>query len=490
MEKTLKEKTTTALIWSFIDKFGQQMIYLVTGVVLARNLSPDDYGLVGELSIFIALSTIFITSGYARALLNSTKYSQIEYNTVFFYNVTSALFIYIILFFCAPLISLYFKQPSLTLISRVLFISLIFNSFVGVQSTYLTKNMNLKAFSRANIISLLVASIFAIVAAIKGMGVWALVIQTLLNSFCTIIFYWYYSEWRPTRHFDLKILKRFFPFSSKILLTNIITSVFSNINNVLIGRMYNNTQVGFYSNGSKYQDIPTGIITNTFRTILAPLLSKVNDDKDRFKRIVSKIIRTLSLFIFPVLLGLVLIAKPFFIVLIKEKWLPSVPIFQILCVSGIFVAINTILQEAILAKNRSKELMIQEIIKKGLLIILIIFTIKHGLSALAIGCTISSFLTLLLTINLSKRVIGYSFIDLLKDIFPYLSISFVLCTIAYFLSLPILNNYIFIGFCIGFVGILYILCCKIFKLEASNDMFIWIKTKIKLLNKKKATSNL
>jgi len=479
MEKTLKEKTTTALIWSFIDKFGQQIIYFMSGIILARTLSPNDYGLVGALSLFIALSTIFISSGYARALLNSPTYSQIEYNTVFFYNVISATIIYSALFLCAPLISLFFKQPSLTLISRILFLTLIFNSFVGVQGTYLTKKMNLKAFSRANIFALFLASIFAVVAALKGLGVWALVIQSILNSIFTMIFYWYYSEWRPTKVFDLKILKRFLPFSSMILLTSLITTVFNNIYSILIGRIFNITQLGYYTQASKYQDIPTGLITNTFRTILAPLLSNVNDDEERFKRIVSKIMKTLSLFIFPVLLGMILIAKPFFIVLITEKWLTSVPLFQILCAAGIFVAINTILQEAILSKGRSKELLILEIIKKTLFVVLILITIKYGTTGLAFGWTISSFITLLITLLLSKRIIRYSVLDLIKDCFPYFTISLTFCVAAYFLSLHITNNYLFMGFCIGFVGFLYIIVCRFFKLEAFEEMTGWIKLKLR-----------
>ena len=477
MEKTLKEKTSSALSWSFIDKFGQQIIYLVTGIILARTLLPKDFGLVGALSLFIALSTIFINSGFARALLNSPKYSQTEYNTVFYYNVASALLLYIILFFCAPFISLFFKQPSLTLISRILFITLIFNSFVNIQNVYLTKNMNLKSFTKANVFALTIASTFAIIAALEGLGVWALVIQTLLNSFFTMVFYWYYSQWRPTLFFDSKVLKRFFPFSSMILLTNLITTVFNNIYSILIGRIYNITQLGFYSQASKYQDIPTGLITNTFRTILAPLLSNVNDDEERFKRIVSKLIKTMSLFIFPVMFGMILIARPLLLVLITEKWLTSIPIFQILCFSGIFVSINTIIQESILAKNQSKELLILEIIKKGILVIIILFTIKHGVIGLAIGWALSSFLTLLLTLFLSKRVIKYSAFNLIKDCFPYLILSLLLCIAAYFISLLITNNYVYLGFCIGFVGILYILCCKLFKLEASKEMFNWVERK-------------
>jgi len=484
MEKTLKEKTTSALIWSFIDKFGQQIIYIVTGIVLGRTLSPDDYGLIGTLSLFIALSSIFINSGYGHALMNRMEFSQTEYNTVFYYNAASGFVLYAILFFCAPLISLFFKQPSLTLISRVLFLCLIFNSFVSIQNVYLTKKMNVKVLSRVNILALLIASIFSLIAALKGMGPWALVIQTLLNSFFGMILYWYYSEWRPTRSFDRSVLKRFFPFSSMVLLTSFITTVFNNIYSMLIGRIYSITQLGFYTQASKYQDIPTGLVSNTFRTILVPLLSDVNDDAERFKRILSKLIKTISLVIFPIMFGLILVAKQFFVILITEKWLASVPIFQILCFSGIFVSINTILQESILAKGRSKELLILEFVKKSVLVLLILITIQYGTIGLALGWSVSSLITLLISLWLSKKIIGYSVVDLIKDSYPYFLLSLGLCAVAYFICKPIVNDYLFLGIAIFFVGSLYILSCKILKLEASNDLFLWIEGKIKKLQKK------
>jgi len=478
MERTLKEKTTSALIWSFIDKFGQQIIYFVTGIVLARTLSVNDYGLVGTLALFIALSGIIINSGYGHALLNRSQFSQIEYNTVFYYIVGSAILVYALLFVCAPLISLFFKQPELTLISRVLFLTLIFNAFLSIQNVYLTKKMDLKILTRVNILSLLLSSTFAIFAALKGMGPWALIIQSLMNSFFSMVLYWLHSEWRPTRTFDFRILKQFFPFSSMIVLTNLISTVFNNIYSILIGRIYSITQLGYYTQASKYQDIPTGLVSNTFRTILVPLLSSVNDDEDRFKRILSKLMKTASLVIFPIMFGMILIAEPLFIVLIKEKWLPSVPIFKILCFSGIFVTLNTILQESILAKGHSKELMLLEIIKKAILVLLILITIKYGTKGLALGWTISSFLTLIISLLLSKRIMNYSIIDLIKDCFPYFLISLSLCIVAYFISIPMTNHFLFLGFCIVFVGSLYILCCRVLRLEASKDLFKWIQDKI------------
>ena len=484
MEKTLKEKTTSALIWSFIDKFGQQIIYLATGIVLGRILSPDDYGLVGMLVFFTAISTILIGSGYSRALMNQYNVSQDELNSVFYYNILMAVFLYLLLYFCAPFISIFFRQPSLTLLSRVLFLSIIFTAFTNVQDFVLTKKMDLNSIAKANVFSLLPASLLAMIAAIFGFGVWALVLQALLMSIIKMFFYWHYGKWSPTRSFHFHILKDLYPFSSRVLLMNMINALFNNIYAIIIGRLYNVTQLGFYTQASKYQDIPTGLITNTFRTVSIPLLSGLNEENERLKRILSKLIKTIAFICFPVLIGMVLISKPLFIVLITEKWLPSVPIFRILCISGIFSTLNYVLQESILAKGRSKELLIIEILKKFFLVLLILLTIKNGVIGLATGWAVSSLLTLLLSLYLSNRIVRYSLFDLLKDCFPYFTIASVLCFAAWVLSRPITNNFLFLSFCISFVGILYLLACRLFKLEAAEEIYGWILQKRDKNNKK------
>lgn len=477
MEKTLKEKTTSALIWSFIDKFGQQIIFLATGIVLGRKLSPDEYGLVGTLTFFIALSTIIIGSGYGRALINKADIKQEELSTVFFYNIGAGILLYLILFFCAPLISVFFKQPALTNLSRVLFVSILFISLTNVQDIYLLKKMDLNGMAKANILSLLPACIITAWAAFAGFGVWALVIQTVAMNFLKMIFYWYYSKWHPSLVFKLSILKEMFPFGIKVLLTNMINTIFNNIYFLLIGRIYNMTQLGYYTQANKYQEIPSNLISNTFRSVSTPLLSKLNNDNDRLKRVLSKLVKTIALTCFPILLGLILVSKPLFIVLITEKWLPSVPIFRILCVAGIFTVLNYVLQESILAKGKSGELLLVEIMKKVILVVLILITLNKGVLGLAIGWTVSAFLTLLLTIFLTNRIVRYSLVDLIKDCYPYFSLSLALCVTAYFLSLPITNNTVFLFTCISFVGVFYVLGCRLFKLEASEELFSWLEKK-------------
>lgn len=477
MAKTLKEKTTSALLWSFIDKFGQQVIYMITGIILARKLTPNDYGLIGVLTVFIAISTILIGSGYGRALMNRPQLKQEELNTVFYYYIVLGLFLYVLLYFCAPLIGSFFNQPILIDLSRVLFLSIIFYSLSYIQDVVLSKKMDFKVMTKVNFFSLLPASILAIIAVMKGFGVWALVIQPLMMSFFKVFINWHYCSYRPTRSFNPKLLKEMFPFSSKVLLTNLITTIFNNIYPVIIGRFYSTGQLGYYTQASKYQDIPTTLINNTFRSVSMPLLSGVNDDSERLKRILSKLIKTVAFISFPTLLGLILVARPLFIVLITDKWLTSVPIFQILCISGVFLSFNFVLQESILAKGHSGELLIVEILKKVILVLLIIITFNHGIIGLAGGWAVSSFFTLLLSLLLAKKIVGYTIIDFIKDCLPYFSIAFILCSIAYFLSMNIENNFLFLGFCILFVGILYLLISKILKLETIEELFSWLKMK-------------
>lgn len=480
MEKTLKEKTTVALTWSFIDKFGQQIVYLVTGIFLGRLLSPDDYGLTGSLLFFIAVSTILVGSGYGRALMNQPELKDKELSTVFYYYIFMGLFLYILLFFSAPLISRFFDEPLLILLSRVLFLNIIFTSLLNVHELILIKKLDLNNLAKANIYALTPASILAVLAAFNGFGVWALVIQSVLFTCLKMILFRHYSKWKPKRIFDVKILRELLPFSSRVLVINLVNTIANNIYYIIIGRYYNITQLGFFTQANKYQDIPTGLINNTFRSVSMPLLSGVNEDKERLKRVLRKLIRTIAFIAFPLLLGMILIAKPLFIVLITEKWLPSVPVFQILCLSGLFLVFNNVLQESILSKGRSRGLLVVEILKKSVLILLIFVTIRRGLEGLATGWAISWFISLVLSLYLSWRIIGYSILDFIKDSFPYFAISGVLCSIAWFISRPIENNVLFLGVCITFVGSFYLIFCRLFKLDATMEMFIWLRQKVKL----------
>lgn len=479
MEKTLKEKTTTALIWSFIDKFGQQIIYFATGIFLGRLLSPDDYGLTGSLMIFIAISTLLVGSGYGRAIMNRPQLRDSELATIYNYNVIVGLVLYAILFFCAPIIANFYNEPLLKPISRILFLNIISTSLLNVPEIILTKKMELNKIAKSSVFSLFPSSIFAVIAAFMGYGVWALVIQSVMFTFLKMLFYTYYSGWKPKKVFDRGLLKELFPFSIRVLIINLINAIANNIYYLIIGRVYNMSQTGFFTQANKYQDIPTGLINNTFRSVSMPLLAGVNDDKERMKRVLRKLIKTVAFIAFPVLMLMVLIAKPMFVFLITDKWLPSVPIFQILCISGIFMVFNNVIQESILSKGKSKELLYVEIVKKAVLIGLILITFDKGLIWMAAGWAVSWFISLVLSIYLSWKIVGYSLTEFIKDCFSYFIISTVICVAAWGFTRYIDNNLLYLIASGSFVGILYLLICRFFKLETFMEMYDWAIKKLK-----------
>lgn len=483
MEKTLKQKTTTALVWSFIDKFGQQILNFPIGIILARKLLISDFGLVASLTFFSAVAVAIIGSGYARAIINRKRASQNELHTIFIYNLITSLLFYIVLFFTAPLIARYFDQPELVLLSRILFLSIPLNALFVVQEIVLNLRMDLNGNAKANIFALIPTSILAGSAALLGFGVWALVIQALSLSVFKVIFCWKYGGFRPGGSFRKQVLKELFPFGSQVMFTNLINAAFNNVYSLLIGGFYNVTQLGLFSYATKYQDIPSGLIINTFRAISVPLLSQLNEEDERLKRILGKLIRTVAFVGFPVMLGVVLIAKPLIIVLVTEKWLDAVPIFQILCFSGIFTSFIVILQESVLAKGRSKAVLYVEILKKIVLVGLILLTINKGVIGLAIGLSVSSLAALILSLLLSGKIVGYTIWHFIKDCAPYLAISSALCGVSYFLSIPIESNLLKLVVCIAFVGSFYVLICRLLKLEPMMEAWGWV---LKITHKQKS----
>jgi O-antigen/teichoic acid export membrane protein len=307
------------------------------------------------------------------------------------------------------------------------------------------------------------------------LGVWALVIQSVGYSFFKMCFIWYYGRWKPGGHFKIARLKEMFPFSSRVMLTSLINAVFNNLLYLIIGRFYQVTQLGYYTQANKYQEIPNSLVSYTFRNIAIPLLSSVNHEDERLERILHKLVKTAAFFTFPVFFGLILIAKPLFIVLITEKWLASVPIFQILCISGVFNVFNYLFQEAILSKGHSKAILYLEIFKRALFVGLILLTIKKGVLGLAAGWTISSLLSTFLSLLITNRLVHYRIRDFIKDSLPYFVLSLVLCLSAALLFRFISQPWILLISSITGVALLYLFISYQLHLEAANETFSWLR---------------
>lgn len=472
-ESSLKSKTILSLFWSFIDKFGQQLLNFVSMLILMNIISAREYGMIGSLAIFIAFSSILIDSGFGRALLNRHNLTDTDYSTVFIFNITLGILLYLILFITAPFLGNLFNTPEITVVARVLFISIILNALGLIHQTLLTKKADFKGLSKINLFALLIADIVAVIMAIYNYGVWALVAQTLIYTLLRTIFLWLYSSWRPKTSYSKKSLTAFFSFSSKLLASNSISTLANNIYPSLIAMFYPMNHVAYFNQAKKYQDIPFLTMSNTFRSVAMLILSEVNRDSERMKRVMSKMMKSISFITFPVGMIMIITAESLFFLFFKEKWLEAVPYFRVLTLAGMLSPFVFIFNELFIAKEKSAYFLGVEIIKTFILIILIILLLPHGLMALASSWVIYIIITLLISATLSGRLISYSSIQFLKDMLPYMVVALICSGISYLVTNGIQNSVLYIITNAIITGGLYILLCRIIKLEMSEEVENW-----------------
>lgn len=476
----LKQKTTTSLFWSFLDKFGHQLINLASSIILMAVVAKGEFAIMGILAVFIAFSNILIDSGFSRALLNRKDISDREYTTVFIFNVALSIFLYLILFFVTPFLSKVFNEPRLIFVGRILFISFLFNALGLIQQTILIKRADFRGLTKVNIPAVLFSVIVAIVMAIKGFGVWALVAQVVSYSFFRSLFLWIYTGWKPKLMFSQSLLMNSMGLSSKLLATSLISAVFNNIYPSIIALFYPNSMnsVADYTQANKYQDIPFSMISNTFRSISMLILSEINQELDRLKRVVSKLHKTISFISFPLGLFMILIAHNIFELIWGDKWLSAVPFFQILTIAGIVSPFVFVLGELYIARERASYFLGIEIVKRIILVILIWLFIPKGIVGLAVSWVVYTYITLVISLFLSNNLVGYSLMTFLKDAIPYALVALLANAAAYFATTSITGNFLSIISNLFIVLVVYLFMCKVLKLEMVDEMEAWIKTRL------------
>ena len=467
----LKQRTEKALIWSFVDKFGQQIIYFVSGIILANLLMPGDYGKIGVLTIFIVLSNILIDSGFSSALIRKKGATDSDYSTIFYFNLIISLFFYLILYFSATFISSYFEIPDLVSISRVLFLSIIFNSLGLIQQTRMFKEIRFTEYARINIAALTISSAFAIWLAANGGGVWALVVQTLGLSVLKTILLWFYGRWYPKLIFSISSIKEFLGYSANLLGTGVLNAVFNNIYPLIIAKSFSTSTVGFYTQAQKLQDIPSALIANIFRSVAFPVLSSINDDKPRLLRVFGKYIRTTAFFIFPIMMLLIVVAHPLILSLITDKWIHSVPMLQVLSLAGMFSPFIILYYDLFNTEGRSDINFKLEIAKKIFLIIAIAIALSFGNSIMSLICVWVAYtlLSLIVTAVVSSRVAGYKVISFVRDITPYFLVAFASAIISLIPHIFFSNSWALLISSALVYGVSYISIVAILKME------IWLE---------------
>lgn len=474
-DKSMRKKTSAGLLWSFFDLLANYGIQFIIQVMLARVLMPKDFGIIGMTAIFIAISNSFINSGFSQALIREKDVSREDYSTVFYFNVVIAIVSYFILYGSAGFISDYFKEPQLISITRILSLVLIINSVGLIHKTILIKNMDFKIQTKINIISSIVAGSVAIVAAYIGYGVWSLVVNTLVMQCIQSAMLCVCSRWRPVLVFKVRSFKKFFDFGSKLLISGLIENIYKNIYFVIIGRFFSASELGYYTNAAKLQDVASQIISSSIQRVSYPVLSSMQEDKESLKIEFRRIIRTAIFLNFPLMLGLASVATPLIYLIYGEKWMLSIPYFQLLCFAGMLFPLHAINLNILQVKGRSDLFLRLEIAKKFILSILIMIVLffKLGIIGLIAALVLFSYISYFVNSYYSKVLISYSITEQLADIIPIFMISVFMAVVVYLSSsiLPDDNQCIKLIFQCIIGCFVYVVTCKVAKRQELNTVY-------------------
>lgn len=452
----------SALTWNSVNIFGLQAVQLVIGIILARLLSPEDFGEIGVLFIFIGIGTVLTDGGFGQGLIRKQNAVRSDFSTIFFFNFILSVLLYLILFLAAPSIVAFFSLPHLVPTARILFLSIIFFSFYFIQQVKLTKELQYKSLAIINISSVFLSGILAVILAIKGFGVWALVAQQLCFHIFKSIITPLFSKWKPRLEFSVNAIKDLWGFSIPLLGQTTLNVIFNNIYYVLIGRFFPISEVGYFTQANKYSETVNAATQSILHSSTFPIFSKIQDNTERLRAMYRKLTTSIIMISFPVVALLIVVAEPLIVTLISEKWLPSVPLFQLLIFANLFSPIYLININLLNARGESKNVLKLEIFKKALIVISIFICFGFGIKALLIGFAASSFIAFGVSMILLKKSITHYFRHQILDILPILVIAGVCAIVIIPLNL-LIKNYLLLLIVSGivFIGI-YSLSIRVF----------------------------
>jgi len=423
----LKEKTVNGFKWSSLDKLGKLGGQFVVGIILTRLLSPVDYGLIGMITIFIVIGQSLINSGFGQALIQKKDADNVDFSTVFYFNIFTSILIYLILFLSAPLIARFYNQPQLISLIKVICISFVIDSFGLVHVTWLTKNLHFKAPSLIGIISVIISGTISIIMAYRGFGVWALVTHTVLRSAITSFSLWWVSKWKPLLVFSTKSLKKLFSFGSKILVAGLMQSVFENLYFLIIGRFFIAESLGYYTRAVQFKDLPVKTITAVVQNVTFPVFSALQDDNAKLISGYTKVIRMLAAIVLPLMVIIFITSGPLIRLVLGEKWLPVIPYLKLMALYGWIYIIFTINTQIVVVRGRSDYYLQIQIIDKVMIVIALLLTYRYNIMAIIYGNMAATVITAVVTSIYLRKVINITLLYLMKNIVPFIfAASFML----------------------------------------------------------------
>ena len=434
MEQQINSKIVASnLIWRFLERFGAQIVAFVVSIILARLLDPVVYGTVALVTVFTTILQVFVDSGFGMALVQKKNSDEIDFSTVFYFNIVICAFLYLIMFILAPFIARFYDNEQLSLIIRILSLVLIISGFKSIQSVYVAKHLIFKKFFFATLVGTVISAGVGIFMAYKGYGVWALIAQNLLNQGIDTIILWITVGWRPKRVFSFKRLKSLFSFGWKLLASALLDVGYNQLRALIIGKKYSAEDLAYYNRGEQIPNLAISNINTSIDSVLLPSMSIAQEDKQRVKQMLKRSISVSSFVLLPVMAGIAVTADSLVAVLLTEKWNAAIPYMQLFCLIYAFYPIHTANLNAMKAMGRSDYFLKLEIIKKIIGIGLLLGAMWISVQAIVISLLIANLLSLIINTYPNKKILGYGILEQMKDLLPALLLSGIMFGVTYFI---------------------------------------------------------
>lgn len=461
-----KSKVISSIFWKLMERGGTQGIQFIVQIVLARLLTPDKFGSIAIVMVFINLAQVFVQYGFNTALIQKKDADEVDFSSTFFFSLGVAGFFYIIMYIISPSIARFYNYANLAPILRVLSLTLFTGAFNSIQNAFVSRNLLFKKLFKSSLGAVVISGILGILAAYQGFGIWALVIQQLTNQVCITVIMWFTVKWRPKLIFSFTRIRKLFSFGSKLLASALLETMYRELRTLIVGKMYTPSTLAYYNRGQQFPSIIITNINGSIQNVMLPILSAHQEDKNRVKEIMRRAIVSSSFLIFPMMIGMAIVAEPLVKIVLTDKWLPAVPFLQIYCISYAMMPIHTANLQAISALGRSDIFLKLEIVKKIFGLAILGISLFFDVYIIAFGQLVSSIISTFINAYPNKELLDYSYKEQLQDIMPSFLLSMIMGAMVYIFKLIELSAPVtlIIQGCVGVF--LYVGMAWIFKLEA------------------------
>ena len=471
MAEKLEHKVAPGIAWSFSEKLLSMVIQMAVSIIVARQLMPEDFGIMAILTFFTSVALAIVDSGLSQTLIRKSRPSDEEYKSVLGFNIVVSLILYAILLVISPYLANFYGHSLIAEVAPVLFLVLPINSLCVVQTVMFTKEFKFALLSKIVFLSSLISGVVAVIMAVMGCGIWSLVAQRLLMMGIKAVAFWAIRRWHTDARFSFDVLRTMMPFGLRLLATDLIASIYNNVAQLFIGKMHSTAMLGYYSQAQKLKDLPVTSTVQAVQGVTYPALSELNDDDQKFGDGYERIVRMLGVVIFPVMLGFVAIAEDMFMLLLGDKWMPTVPYFEILALSGLFYPLAIVAYNVLKVRSDGRVIVRLEVVKRVIMTVVLCYTLPRGVMAVAWGMTLMAAVEFLLNSSVAVRLAKIGVVRLVKALLP----SFAIAVAMYFAIISIMPYIADMGVALRLVceilcgGVAYLLLALILRLKALTE---------------------